>query len=96
MAAGSLDALRNLAGLPVRFRLSLASAFSGDALYALAPLASSTSGADGTIELTCVSGRKMEVLRRIAGLSQILDISIAEPSLDEIYASFLRGKDITS
>jgi Cu-processing system ATP-binding protein len=93
VAAGSLDALRNLAGLPVRFRLTVADDFVPDAIYALSPLAHSTTGSDGTIELTCGGGRKMEALRRIAGIPQILDVSVVEPTLDDIYASFLRGKD---
>jgi len=93
VAAGSLDALRNLAGLPVRFRLTVVDNFLPDAIYALAPLAHSTTGSDGTIELTCGSGRKMEALRRIGGIPQILDVSVVEPTLDDIYASFLRGKD---
>jgi Cu-processing system ATP-binding protein len=93
VAAGSLDALRNLAGLPVRFRLTVAENFRAEAIYALAPLATSTTSSDGAIELTCGGGRKMEALRRIAGIPQILDVSVAEPTLDEIYASFLRGKD---
>jgi hypothetical protein len=35
----------------------------------------------------------MEIVRRISGFPQILDVAISEPSLDEIYASFLHGKD---
>ena len=93
VAAGALDALRSLAGLPVRMRLSVSSGFHGEVLYALAGLASSSSSSGDIIELTCESRRKMETIRRVSGIPQILDVAIAEPSLDEIYASFLHGKD---
>lgn len=93
VAAGSLDALRNLAGLPVRFRLSVTEDFLAEPIYALAPLATSTSGSDGRIEVTCKNGHKMEALRRIAGMPHVLDVTVVEPTLDEIYASFLSRKD---
>jgi Cu-processing system ATP-binding protein len=92
VASGSLDALRNLAGLPVRIRLAVTEDFLADAFHALAPLASSTSGTDGTIELNCGPAQKMEIVRRIARIPQILDLAIIEPTLDEIYASFLSEK----
>ena len=92
-AAGTLDTLRALAGLPVRMKLSIPSGFRGEALYALAPLASSSNATGEAIELTCEGRRKMDVLRKIAGFPQVLDVAITEPSLDEIYASFLHGKE---
>jgi hypothetical protein len=44
------------------------------------------------MELSCGFAQKMEILRRIAGMPQILDLAIVEPTLDEIYASFLSAK----
>ena len=92
-AAGALDALRTLAGLPVRLKLSVSSGFHSEALYALAGLTSSSRSSGDVIELTFEGRRKMEIIRRISGIPQVLDLAISEPSLDEIYASFLRGKD---
>jgi hypothetical protein len=82
-----------LAGLPVRLRLSISSGFRSEALYALTPLASSTTSSGDIIELTCENRRKMEIIRKLAGFPQVLDVAVSEPSLDEIYASFLHGKD---
>ncbi len=93
VAAGTLDTLRALAGLPVRIKLSVLSDFRSRALYALAPLASSSHASEDVIELICESRRKMAIIRKIAEFPQVLDVAIAEPSLDEIYASFLRGKE---
>ena len=92
-AGGSLDALRSLAGLPVRLKLNAFNGFHSEILYSLAPLATSTISNGDVIELCCENGHRMEVIRKIAGFPQILDVAITEPSLDEIYASFLRGKD---
>jgi len=92
-AAGTLDTLRALAGLPVRMRLNISHGFHSEALFALSPLAYSSTSSGDTIELTCEGRRKMEVIRKIAGLPQVLDVAVAEPSLDEIYASFLGSKD---
>lgn len=91
-AAGTLDTLRALAGLPVRMKLSISHGFHSEALFALSPLASSSTSSGDTIELTCEGRRKMEVIRKIAGLPQVFDVAVAEPSLDEIYASFLDSK----
>lgn len=93
VASGSLDALRNLAGLPVRIRLTVADDFLADAFRELAPLGCRMSGTNGAIELGCEAGQKMAALRRIAQMPQVLDVAVIEPTLDEIYASFLSGKD---
>jgi Cu-processing system ATP-binding protein len=93
VASGSLDALRNLAGLPVRIRLTVAADFLPDAFHVLSPLGCPLSGTNGAIELNCESGQKMGTLRRIAQMPQVLDVAVIEPTLDQIYASFLSGKD---
>ena len=92
-AAGTLDTLRALAGLPVRLKLSISSGFRSEALYALAPLATSTSASGDIVEITCENRRKMEVIRKVSGMPQVIDVTVSEPTLDEIYASFLHRKD---
>ena len=88
-ASGTLEALRNLAGVPIRFRLKVPGDFHSEILYALAPLTLGAEAGGDAIEITCDSGRKMELMRRIAYFPQVLDVSVQQPSLDDIYAAFL-------
>jgi Cu-processing system ATP-binding protein len=90
LASGSLDALRGLAGLPIQIDLSVTDAFrEGDAL---AGLAVSSSGLNGHRSLTCAPGQKLELLRRVSAMPHVTDISITEPTLDQIYAHFLGNR----
>ncbi len=76
VADGSLSTLRSLARLPVRIRLTMP---------------------DGSVkETTCANDDKMAAVRRIAcamdseGGPDVTDIEIVQPSLDDMYAHFLR------
>jgi Cu-processing system ATP-binding protein len=93
VASGSLDALRNLAGLPVKLRATVVEGFRADVFHLLSSFGCSVSGTNGSIELSCEAARKMEVLRKLAQMPQITDLAVIEPTLDEIYASFLSGKE---
>jgi hypothetical protein len=57
-----------------------------------ADLATGSVAADGAIELCCAADRKMEVLRQAQALEGLDDIEIMSPSLDQLYASFLRDR----
>ena len=76
VADGSLSTLRSLAQLPVRIRLTMP--------------------AGNVVEMTCANDDKVAMVRRIAcdmdsdGGREIADIEIVQPSLDEMYAHFLR------
>ncbi len=91
VAEGTLATLRTLAQLPVRIRLTLPA---GD-IDALADLvghgAALTRLAGGVVELACANDEKVNLLRRVSceGLP-VADIEIVQPSLDEMYAHFLR------
>ena len=93
LAAGSLDKLRSLAGLPIRVELSVTSGFSTDNLAPLAHVAISAGGLNGHRSIACSPENKIELLRRVAAMPEVTDISIAEPTLDQIYAHFLNGKE---
>ncbi|MFP5517062.1 MAG: ABC transporter ATP-binding protein [Alphaproteobacteria bacterium] len=95
VADGSLATLRSLAQLPVRIRLTLP----GDDIDALASRvgqgAALTRLAGGVVELACANDDKIELVRRIAcdgpaANIAVKDIEIVQPSLDEMYAHFLR------
>ncbi|MBY6262609.1 ABC transporter ATP-binding protein [Azospirillum sp. 412522] len=95
VADGSLATLRSLARLPVRIRLTLPTA-DIDALAArVGEGAALTRLAGGVVELACANDDKVALVRRIAcdGPAPniaVQDIEIVQPSLDEMYAHFLR------
>nr|WP_295838465.1 ABC transporter ATP-binding protein [uncultured Azospirillum sp.] len=91
VADGSLATLRSLAQLPVRIRLTLPT----DDIDALAARvgegAALTRLAGGVVELACANDDKVGLVRRIAcDGPAVEDIEIVQPSLDEMYAHFLR------
>lgn len=92
IADGTLADLRRLADLPVRFRVTGA----GIAALqeAIEPLASLHPTQDG-LECVCPATDKMAVLRRLAAMHPPLaDIAVIEPTLDELYAHFLRQEHV--
>jgi Cu-processing system ATP-binding protein len=93
LASGALDALRERAQLPTRLRLRLRNGIAATALSSFAGIAEGGVAADGSLELICPSDRKLEALRRAHDLAGLEDIEIASPSLDQLYARFLDGKD---
>ncbi|MGQ9366677.1 ABC transporter ATP-binding protein [Azospirillum sp. ST 5-10] len=91
VAEGSLATLRTLAQLPVRIRLTLPD----EAVATLAGLADLEGAAvrlaGGVVELTCANDDKVGMLRHLACRDlDLADIEIVQPSLDEMYAHFLR------
>jgi Cu-processing system ATP-binding protein len=89
LVSGNLDALRQLAGLPIQVELAVTPSFDVSGLDGLDVTAS---GLNGHRSLVCASQHKLELVRRIAAMPQVTDISIVEPSLDQIYAHFLNGE----
>ena len=88
IADGTIAELRRLAELPVRMRLRVNGGWSEEALRGVPARAVRE---DGVVRLTCPEDAKMEVIRRIAGLGgAVQDLELAAPSLDELYAHFLR------
>lgn len=91
VADGSLATLRSLAQLPVRIRLTLPTGEIDDLAARVGEGAALTRLAGGVVELACANDDKVGLVRRIAcdGLA-VDDIEILQPSLDEMYAHFLR------
>lgn len=91
VADGSIAELRQMAERPVKIRVTLA----GDGLAllpdALGPSVTWREAGARTVEIHCKGGAKVETLRRLAASPlPIEDIEIAESTLDDIYAHFLR------
>lgn len=89
VADGTLEELRRLARLPVRLRLTLA----GDALPDwLAAEAAPRRLGPRLVELACAPEARMSLLRRAAADPRVAELDMAAPTLDELYAHFLRGR----
>lgn len=90
IADGTIADLRRIAELPVRIRVHVNGAWPEDALNAL-PGSARAIRVDGIVDLTCSDHEKMDVIRHLAGLGDaVRDLEIAAPSLDDLYAHFLR------
>lgn len=91
VADGSLATLRSLAQLPVRIRLTLPTGEIDTLASRVGQDAALTRLAGGVVELACANDDKVALVRRIScnGLA-VDDIEIVQPSLDEMYAHFLR------
>jgi Cu-processing system ATP-binding protein len=91
IADGTIGELRRLAALPVRMRLRVNGSW--PATLAM-PRSARLERRDGAVDLRCAEEDKMEVIRRLAGLGgAVKDLEIDPPSLDELYAHFLRGDE---
>jgi len=94
VADGSLATLRGLAQLPVRIRLTLADDDIDGLARRIGEGAALTRLAGGVVELACANDDKVGLVRRIAcDGPAVRDIEIVQPSLDEMYAHFLRRPD---
>jgi len=97
VANGSLERLRRLARLPVRLRVTSGNgAFAADPADWLGPV-EGWRRLDGgcATEIACAGEAKMAVLRRLAdaGPGRVADLDVVPPTLDELYAHFLRSQE---
>ncbi|HYH17437.1 MAG TPA: ABC transporter ATP-binding protein [Azospirillum sp.] len=96
VAEGTLATLRSLAQLPTRIRLTLPAGDIDELARRVGEGAALTRLAGGVVELACANDDKVGLVRRVAcalDMKQdlpVTDIEIVQPSLDEMYAHFLR------
>jgi hypothetical protein len=89
LVCGTLEELRARARLPVRIRLSVESGTAGTVAERIGNGVGFSRVNDHTIDLHCLNGDKMAVVRRIAELGQrVHDVDILPPGLDQVYAYF--------
>jgi Cu-processing system ATP-binding protein len=94
VADGSLDELRRLARLPIRIRLKIADREAAGAQDWLAPLGAWRPVNGRVVEIEASSENKIALLRRFTGDdSPVEDLDIVPPTLDELYAHFLRTQE---
>jgi Cu-processing system ATP-binding protein len=87
VAQGSLSELRSISQLPIRISLDLAPGASVPPAWMNR---SSVAAPHGRIMLVPDEAAKMELLRVAAGNPGVTNIEIAAPTLDDLYAHFLR------
>jgi Cu-processing system ATP-binding protein len=94
VADGSLDELRRLAELPIRIRLTMVEAANGKADRWLEHLDRWQRVDARTIELEVEPQGKLAALRRAGEPdAPVADIDVLPPTLDQLYAHFLRMQD---
>lgn len=89
LVCGTLDELRAQASLPVHIRLSVDPGTAGVVAERIGNGIGFSKVNDHTVDLHCLNGDKMAVVRRIAELGQrVHDVDILPPRLDQVYAHF--------
>ena len=89
LICGTLDDLRTQASLPVRIRLMVDPGTAAAVAERIGAGITLSKVNDHTVDLHCLNGDKMTVVRRIGELGQpVNDVEIVPPRLDQIYAHF--------
>jgi Cu-processing system ATP-binding protein len=89
VAAGSLDELRRRSALPIRVRLRVDPGRASALAHDLGSERSFERINDCTVDLTCLDGEKMALVRHIGSLATpVRDVEIRMPGLEDIYAHF--------
>lgn len=90
VAQGTLSELRSISQLPIRISLDFAP---GTGVPAAWMNGASVATPCGRILLVPDETRKMDVLRAAAGDPNVINIEVAAPTLDELYAHFLNAQE---
>jgi Cu-processing system ATP-binding protein len=94
VADGSIDELRRLARLPTKIRLKVSGLGSGE-VPAWLPTSTQVRRLNGHIvEIDAAPGQKIDLLHRAtAEGTSVEDLDVVPPSLDEVYAHFLKSTE---
>ena len=96
VASGTLDELYQQAALPVRLRISVTPGEASSVAERLGSEVKIGEVNNQSLNLSCVNGEKMPLIRRISDLGEVVnDMQIMPPRLDEVYSHFMNG-DISS
>jgi len=92
VADGTLDELRRIAKLPARIRFSVTQGGTEKLREVMGAAATTGTFKGHRAAFDVTPAQKIEVLRRAAAAGDLIDdIDVIPPSLDELYAHFLRG-----
>ncbi len=90
VAAGTIDALRRSANLPVRIRLSVAPGRAAAVAEQIGTQVRSVEVNGADVDLACLNGEKMAVLQRLAEITgPVQDVDIRAPNLEDLYDHFV-------
>lgn len=93
VASGTLTELGRVAGLRAHIRIAVPAGRARPLAEALHSDSMLERVNDRSIELSCAVEEKLELLRRIGGLSfPIEDVEVASPRLNEVFAHFTGGR----
>jgi Cu-processing system ATP-binding protein len=93
-ADGTLDELRHIAKLPIRIRLKVTSEALADVPSWLGPVDDWRRVNGHIVEIDAAQDQKIAVLRRATGEgAPVEDLDVVPPTLDELYAHFLRSQE---
>jgi Cu-processing system ATP-binding protein len=94
VANGSIDELRDIARLPAKILLTVADGESGMVANWFGPTESWHQINGHVVEIDAAPERKLELLRRATDVgAPVKDVNVVPPTLDELYAHFLRTQD---
>jgi Cu-processing system ATP-binding protein len=92
VACGSLEELRRQAGLSATIRVHVPAGGTKAVAESLRNKVDIKKMNDRTIDLNCIDGKKMDVLRHLGSLhTPILDVDISPVSLEQLYEHFTAG-----
>lgn len=96
VASGSIDELRRISELPAKIRLTIPTGAAPDLQNLIGPAINWREINGHMIEFDSTPGQKIEFLRRATGPSSpVEDVAVIPPTLDEVYAHFLRTREET-
>jgi Cu-processing system ATP-binding protein len=91
VANGSIEQLRRIAGLPVRIRVTIASGQAHGLAALVGPVPNWREINGHLVEFDAAPGAKIELIRRATDKGgPAEDVTIIQPTLDDLYAHFLR------
>ncbi len=94
VACGTLEALRDAARLPVQVRVTVTPGEAGRFAEQVDTLGTVRRVNNRTVDLTCLGGDKMTLVRHLASMGEnVRDIDIRPPMLEEIYEHFAADGD---
>jgi Cu-processing system ATP-binding protein len=91
VANGSIEHLRNIAGLPVKIRVTVSSGQAQRLSALIGPVPNWREINGHLVDFDAAPGEKIELIRRATDQeSPCEDVAILQPTLDDLYAHFLR------
>lgn len=92
VACGSLDELRREAGLPTTIRIHVPTGGATAMAQSLDGKADIKKVNEHTVDLSCIGGQKLDVLRHLGSLDKpVLDVDISPVRLEQLYEHFTVG-----